>query len=349
MTPEQRSHFESCWRELEPRLRGMLAARRISTDRHEDLVQETALRLYGMWERVDSTRPSWPLAKTIVLNLVRDEFRTKRVLEPLETSPDKAFDYDLEAQGIARIELERVRVALASLTELQRRSLLVEIGVHSEGLPVENDKMTRSRARKRLAALLEQVSALVSLRWARMPDLLHGAGLFKGAGTAGVACLACLFGASVVAIGAGPLASDAGARPSELRRPPVVSAATLIVATSGPTDVLVRDSFLDARDASGKTAPATTSKGSRAGRGADSSSSGTAGGTGVPTPSTPSVPDLSTPGGSSEDVPGVPSVPVSPPSTSMPSLGTDREGGPPSVEISVSAPLPDLESDLPKL
>lgn len=351
MTPEQRNEFESSWRDLHPRLRAMLAARRISPDRHEDLIQETALRLYGMWERVDRRRPSWPLAKTIVLNLVRDEFRTNRVTEPLEASPDRAFDYDLEAQGIARIELERVRVALASLSELQRQALLLEVGVHAGGPVAPADKMTRSRARKRLASILQEVSALVSLRLARIPDLLQGAGFLKGAGTAGIACFACLFGASVIAIGAGPLVTDAGARPREVMRiPSSASVISELSSSAGKTSVLLRDAFLDARDE--ETGATGSTNRSRAG-GSHSASSGSASGTSMPAaPEVPSVPDLTTPGGSSEDVPDVPTVPVSTPTTTMPGLNPEGESGPPALDVeraaSAVAPLSSLEEGLPK-
>ena len=354
MTPELRNEFEISWRDLHPRLRAMLTARRISADRHEDLIQETALRLYGMWERVDRTRPSWPLAKTIVLNLMRDEFRTKRITEPLEDSPDPVFDYDLEAQGIARIELERVREALGRLSHLQRQALLVEIGAHprSEGTP--SDKMTRSRARKRLVSLLQDASALVSLRWARLPDLLHGAGFLRGAGNAGIACFACLFGASVIAIGAGPLAADAGARPQEVRR--THSSGSLYLSpssASGSTSVLLRDRFLEAKDNPAKAGISQTAKGARA---KDSDANPTGSGTGTPSlPSAPvpSVPDLSTPGGSgpSEDVPEVPSVPGTP-TTTMPDLSPEGESGPPDLDVERAAsavvPLSSLERDLPK-
>lgn len=354
MTPELRNEFESSWRDLHPRLRAMLAARRISPDRHEDLIQETALRLYGMWERVDRTRPSWPLAKTIVLNLVRDEFRTKRVTEPLEGSPDRAFDYDLEAQGIARLELERVRVALSSLSELQRQALLVEIGVHPRGVVAPVDKMTRSRARKRLASLLQDVSALVSLRWVRIPDLLHGAGLLRGAGTAGVACFACLFGASVIAIGTGPLATEAGARPREIPRisSPGGPFAIQVDSGSAKASVLLRDAFLPARGEKTDTGGGAV-KGSRAGGSQSTSNGATAGGSTVPSAPLPSAPDLTTPGGSSEEVPDVPAVPATTTSTTMPGLAPEGESGPPALEVERAAsavvPLSSLESELPKV
>ena len=353
MTPELRNEFESSWRDLHPRLRAMLAARRISADRHEDLIQETALRLYGMWERVDRTRPSWPLAKTIVLNLVRDEFRNKRVTEPLDLSPDRAFDYDLETQGIARLELERVRTALSSMSELQRRALLVEIGVHPADGCAPADKMTRSRARKRLASLLQDASALVSLRLARIPELLHGAGLFRGAGHVAVACVACLFGASVVAIGAGPLAEDARARPLDARRG-ASSAWTDLSADSSlhSSSLLLRDSFLEARDGASGDGNVSATKGSRSGNKGSTSNGGAEGST-VPTAPVPSVPDLTTPGGSSEDVPEVPTVPISTPTTTMPGLPPEGESGPPAIEdveraASAVAPLSSLESDLPQ-
>lgn len=357
MTPELRSEFETSWRDLHPRLHAMLLGRGIRPDRHDDLIQETALRLYGMWERVDRSRPSWPLAKTIVLNLLRDECRTNRVTEPLDEFPEQAFDYDLERQGIARIELDRVREALGSLTDLQRRALLVEIGVHPAGDGGAADKMVRMRARKRLTALLEEVSALVSLRWVRLPDLLQGVGLLRPAGNAAIACFACIFGASVLAINTGPLATEAEARPQDR----VVQDRVLDGVMSGidtaslvGSDLLVRDSLQPARSpkaASDSSEAVTGKRGKAAASAADADEAGSGGSTETELPSTS---DLEAPRSPSEDVPEVPDTKVSVESDGLPGSDSEGESGPPAVEdveraATAVVPLSSLDPEVPEL
>lgn len=350
MTPELRNEFEISWKELQPRLRVMLAARRVGMDRHEDLLQETALRLYRMWERVDRSKPSWPLAKTIALNLLRDEYRTRRVTQSLEDSPEQPFDYDLEAQGIARLELERVHKALSSLTELQRRALLVEIGVLPTGEPCSGDKMVRMRARKRLVSLLEDVSAVVSLRWVKLPDLLQGAGLFRGAGNAAIACFACIFGASVAAIGVGPLGEEASARPhfdAPVSRPAQIA---LAEETHTRSAILTRDSLREGTDAGTSVGTSATAKKKRS-NGVSSSGapeSQTAGSgdsklSGSSDVDVPSVP-------SGEQVPDAPSVPV-PSAPTIPGSGPE-ESEPPALDVeravsTAAASLTSLDQDPP--
>lgn len=359
MTPELRSEFETSWRDLRPRLHAMLLGRGIRRDRHDDLIQETALRLYGMWERVDRSRPSWPLAKTIVLNLLRDECRTRRATEPLDDLPEQAFDYDLERQGIARIELDRVREALDSLTDLQRRALLVEIGVHPAGDGGAADKMARMRARKRLTALLEEVSALVSLRWVRISDLLQGAGLLRPAGSAAIACFACIFGASVLAINTGPLATEAEARPQDRALQASVFDRALSGLEAVPwagSDLLARDSLQPARSQKVASDSSETVTGKR-GKTAAGSSTGTgqtAGSEGSTGTELPSTSDLDAPRSPSEDVPEVPDPKVSVESDGLPGSDSEGESGPPAVEdveraATAVVPLSSLDPEAPEL
>ena len=64
---------------------------------------------------------------------------------------------DLEAAGIARIELGRVRSALPQLSQRQREVLLAEIGRETPAM--QADKMTRSRARRKLNYLVGRASS----------------------------------------------------------------------------------------------------------------------------------------------------------------------------------------------
>lgn len=166
--------FEERWPELEVQLRAALTRRRIPIDAREDVLQETALRLLRSWDRV---RPEslWAFALTVALNIVRDEARKKERHER-SCFESPMLERDPEHEAIVRIELDRVRVALTTMTERQRTVLLGEIGeaVHQASTPAQ--KMARMRARRRLRSLIEDVSGVVALpamklrRWVQDAD-----------------------------------------------------------------------------------------------------------------------------------------------------------------------------------
>ena len=157
MSPELVDSFEKQWPEVSKRLAGMLAGKRVNATKREDLVQETGLRLFGMWESVDRNRPVWPLAVTIALNLIRDEARRKRDLEILGVMPDLPAGHDVEEEGLARLELERVQEAMSKLSPAHRSVLMIEMGdVPPTSVKGSNaTKMLRHRARRALTMLLE--------------------------------------------------------------------------------------------------------------------------------------------------------------------------------------------------
>ena len=186
MSPEDRHEFENVWPELSLRLKSFLARKRIPFDQREDLVQETGARLVANWDKVDTARPTWPLAMTIALNLVRD--RARKQSELIAEIPDMAQDYDLEAAGIARLELDRVRSAMSHLSSRQQEVLLAEIG--RETSTMRSDKMTRSRARRKLNHLVGRATAGLSLQFRRLADLVHAAVGTDGA-LQGLGCSAC--------------------------------------------------------------------------------------------------------------------------------------------------------------
>ena len=137
--------------------RGLLASKNVPACKRDDVVQDTGLRLFGMWEKVDRARPVWPLVVTIALNLLRDEARRNPEREVLGTVPDMPTVNDVEHEGLARIEFERVQQALAQLSPSHRNVLLDEITPHAE-VPKEArnaTKMMRLRARRALTTLLE--------------------------------------------------------------------------------------------------------------------------------------------------------------------------------------------------
>lgn len=167
MTPERRRDFEHQWPDIQSGLKGLLARKKVPFTEHDDLIQETALRLYGMWGRVDPGRSPWPLAVTIALNLVRDGARRRPIREVAAADvPDVPDAHEVERAGLARVELGRVRDALHELSPAYRSALLVEVGdaAACAGAGAASQKMTRVRARRKLAQLVEKVSALLPVR-----------------------------------------------------------------------------------------------------------------------------------------------------------------------------------------
>lgn len=75
MSPDKKRDFESEWALLATRLKSFLSRKNVPAGKHDDLIQETALRLYKIWDTVDRARPAWALTVTIALNLLRDEYR----------------------------------------------------------------------------------------------------------------------------------------------------------------------------------------------------------------------------------------------------------------------------------
>jgi DNA-directed RNA polymerase specialized sigma24 family protein len=175
MSPDMKLDFESEWDDLQRRLRRFLFRKKVPSSRHDDIVQETALRLLLMWGQVDRTRSPWPLTVTIATNLLRDERRIRPVREVAGDLPERAAKVDVERSGLARVELEKVRDAMALLTTAQRAALLQEVGAAvGNGHSAEAEKMLRLRARRKLSSMLRDVSALVLLRYRRALDLLQG-------------------------------------------------------------------------------------------------------------------------------------------------------------------------------
>ena len=157
-----RQSFEAEWPPVARRLQAALRHRKVPRTMTEDLVQETGLRLFEIWDRVDPDREVWPLALTIALNILRDHIRTQSRRTQIAI-PDAQLDHDTEVIALARVELEQVHAALAHLTVGQRSALLAEIGAAEQ--PDESAsslKMLRLRGRKRLRTLIDDASAAVA-------------------------------------------------------------------------------------------------------------------------------------------------------------------------------------------
>ena len=195
MTPEKRRDFERQWPALARRVEGMLIRKGVPACRRDDIMQETALRLIRVWDDVDPLKSVPALAATIALNLVRDESRRRTAHDDLNELSEVSEPGYVEAAGLARVELSRVRSAMAQLSPAQRDSLLAEIG---DGNPSRihhpnAEKMLRLRARKKLMAAMEKVGGALLLRLRRAGDVLQlsSSGL-REAFVQGVSCLGCV-------------------------------------------------------------------------------------------------------------------------------------------------------------
>lgn len=166
--------FEQEWPELARRLSGALRRRNVAPWLVDDIVQETGLRLYRMWDEVDPERSVWGLVLTISKNLLWDETHRRSARELLIEVPERPNDQDVERAGIARLELWRVSRALNKLSPAHRSVLLAEVDGAARRAEVSRaaTKMMRMRARRRLTALLENASAsclaigITARRWA---------------------------------------------------------------------------------------------------------------------------------------------------------------------------------------
>lgn len=213
--------FERQWPDLARRLDTMLAGKRVPPHKRDDIVQETGLRLFRMWDQVDPDRPLWALVVTIALNLLRDEARKRPEREVLGLVPDRAADQDVERAGLARLEWKRVQSAMSQLSPDHRSILMAELGddpVTSSRGP-NATKMLRMRARRRLNALLDVASAsgvVMGFRIRRLFDferhliairsLMSSSENVAAPAAAGLLSAVALFAAT-----AGPLAGEAGA------------------------------------------------------------------------------------------------------------------------------------------
>lgn len=213
--------FEEQWPDLARRLDAMLAGKRVPAHKRDDIVQETGLRLFRMWDQVDPDRPLWALVVTIALNLLRDEARKRPEREVLGLVPDRAADQDVERAGLARLEWHRVQRAMDQLSPAHRSILMAELGDESatSSRGANATKMLRMRARRRLSALLDVASAsglVFGLRIRRLFDLERHviavrSLLGQSENVAAPAAAGFLSAVALFAAAAGPLAGEAGA------------------------------------------------------------------------------------------------------------------------------------------
>ena len=158
MSTHPESSFATDWPELARRINRFLSSKKVPDSQREDVVQETGLRLYRMWDQVDPAGSPIGLALTIAMNIVRDNARRDSHRAVVEIEPELPSVCDVERSGLARLELSRVHRALSELTPAQRSVLLSELD-RNERPPEASPaaiKMLRMRARRNLSAILER-------------------------------------------------------------------------------------------------------------------------------------------------------------------------------------------------
>jgi RNA polymerase sigma-70 factor (ECF subfamily) len=185
MSPEE--YFATAWPALVPKLRTMLARAGAPVADRDDLVQETALRLYRTWSTIDHERGVEPLARRIAMNAWRDQWRRRGEREVLGDVPEAAAGQDTERTALARVEVGEVSRALARLRPataavLRMAATEAESELAEGGTPPAL-RMARCRARRALQASLQvacgaAVLAITALRALGRPAR---AGLATGA------------------------------------------------------------------------------------------------------------------------------------------------------------------------
>lgn len=272
MSPDAKAGFETEWAVLSRRLRLLLARKRVPPAHHDDLVQETALRLVSMWDSVDRRRGLWPLTVTIALNLLRDRGRAVNKDDLVAEIPDLAALTDVETVGIARMELRKVREAMDHLSESHRSILMKEIGAHAAAALPDGagDKMLRMRARRKLQSALERVSALVALRVRRVADLFEGLLVVREPGITAASCALCLaLGAAGAMLAPSPLLPQASAGSIPARpgiEPPLVTGGSieLVGVSTEPRQALIEERAAAERSAQQEVAGRGKGAGRRA-------------------------------------------------------------------------------------
>jgi DNA-directed RNA polymerase specialized sigma24 family protein len=188
-----RESFDEQWPALADRLRRSLTARGVPAQDRDDVVQETALRVYRSWASLDPNRPAWPFVITVAVNIWRDVIRerTGRIAQVHPTDHlEVTADQDVERDVLARQELASTVVAIRSLAPEQRRLLLATEDFGETGRPLRPaERVARMRVRRQLARTVGRASAALVLLWLRRPARTSGAVATAYAGALAAAVL----------------------------------------------------------------------------------------------------------------------------------------------------------------
>ena len=188
-----RESFDEAWPGLAERLRRSLTARGVPAQDRDDVVQETALRVYRSWTGLDPNRPAWPFVITVAINIWRDIIRerTGRIAQVHPTDHiEVTADLDVERDVLARQELASTVVAIRSLAPEQRKLLLASEEFADSVRPLRPaERVARMRVRRQLARAVGRASAAFVLIWLRRPGRTTGAVATAYAGAMAAAML----------------------------------------------------------------------------------------------------------------------------------------------------------------
>ena len=159
--------FEESWPHLAERVARLLAARGVPHGNWDDILQETAIKLFRCWDRIDPEQGPWGLTRTIAIHAIADNALAHRRREIATDVPETPDPRDCAQAGIARHRLSSTVEALSRMSSTDRDVLLAEVGeAPTPELGASALKMRRSRARQRLVALVKQPGS-----WAGIPRL----------------------------------------------------------------------------------------------------------------------------------------------------------------------------------
>lgn len=241
--------FTTEWQGELPRLRRLMIRAGVRPDDVEDILQETAARLYAAWGRVFEDRPIRPLITTIALNIARDYHRRANPLvQPVADVPDAVAvePISVERVAIARLEVSRTRRALAVLSDNHRRAIADAV---SDQLAAEQDgphrspaatRMAISRARRRLAVALELTVGVIGA-------VVGSARRFATAPATPAVAAAGVGAAVLVALVLSGPASSPGAQPVSMPAAGAVTAAHHPAPPSRPVVITARAATVSGR------------------------------------------------------------------------------------------------------
>lgn len=206
--------FEEFWRRVYGRLHRLVARRYDAADADE-IVQETMLRCYENWSRLDPERDAWPWLTVVARRIATDRARARIRRAELEAAavPPLVDPRRPDDEVCARELRETVHRALFAMPDADRTVLSLH---HLDGLPTaeiasltgRTDTAVRQhlfRARPRLAVVLRRLLdgpagmlAPVGVWLRRWRKALAGA-----APTGGVVAACCLSVVTGVSVGVG--------------------------------------------------------------------------------------------------------------------------------------------------
>jgi len=153
--------FEAFWRRMHLRLVRYVERCYHAVDADE-IVQETMLRCYENWSRLDPARDAWPWLVVVARNVATDHIRARARRDDMERAADTTLADPVQPEEAicARELADAVRDAVASLREPDRRVMTLH---HFEEVPTaaiaaltgRSENAVRQqlfRARRRFAA-----------------------------------------------------------------------------------------------------------------------------------------------------------------------------------------------------